>query len=377
MISVMRSRIPLPEDRPWRVLGLMSGTSADGVDSVLAEVDPGAFPEGRPFLRLLGHQTAAYPDSLRKQVLEAASNRLDPAGICILQRHLGDHHAGAAADLCGSLGLRPDLASLHGQTVQHHPAEGASLQLADPYVLAEALGCPVVWDLRRRDLALGGQGAPLVPLPELWLRGREPWLALNLGGIANVAAWDGARLLAWDTGPGMSLLDLAARRWLDRPFDPDGGAASGAVHGDLLARWLRHPHFHQTLPKSTGREVFGEAWLEGESPALEALPLGDRLATLAAFTAESVAQELTRLGPWAPDLRGLVSGGGARHRRLRAELTARLPLPLEDDRAFPSGAREAVSWALLGAASALGVPGNLPEVTGAARPVALGSWVWP
>lgn len=377
MITLMRSRIPLPEDRPWRVLGLMSGTSADGVDAVLVEVEPTAFPEGHPFLRLLGHHAVPYPEPLKDQVLEAASNRLDPAGLCILQRRLGDHHARAAADLCADLGLSPDLASLHGQTVQHHPAEGASLQLADPYVLAEALGCPVVWDLRRRDLALGGQGAPLVPLPERWLRGAGPWLALNLGGIANVAAWDGRRLQAWDTGPGMSLLDLAARRWLGRPFDPEGAAASGGVHADLLARWLQHPYFQQPLPKSTGREVFGEAWLEAESATLEALPLADRLATLAAFTAQAVAQELARLGSQAPALRGLVSGGGARHRRLRAELAARLPLPLEDDLAFPSGAREAVSWALLGAASALGVPGNLPEVTGASHPAALGSWVWP
>jgi len=377
MISVMPSRIPLPEDRPWRVLGLMAGTSADGVDVVAVEVDPGGFEAGHPFQAFLGHHAAPYPETLKAAVLAAASNHLDPAGLCLLQRKLGNHHARAAADLCAGLGLAPDLASLHGQTVQHHPAEGATLQLADPYVLAEVLGCPVVWDLRRRDLALGGQGAPLVPLPERWLRGVEPWLALNLGGIANLAYWDGTRLQAWDTGPGMSLLDLAARRWLGRAFDPGGAAAVGVVHPGLLDAWLRHPYFQQTPPKSTGREVFGEAWLEAETSVLEALSLPDRLATLAAFSAEAVAQEAARLGPLAPGTRGLVSGGGALHRRLRAELAARLALPLEDDAAFPAGAREAVSWALLGAASALGLPGNLPEVTGAARPVALGSWVWP
>jgi anhydro-N-acetylmuramic acid kinase len=377
MISSMRSRIPLPEDRPWRVLGLMSGTSADGVDVVAVEVDPAGFPDGRPLRALLGHHAAPYPEALKTAVLAAASNRLDPAGLCVLQRRLGDHHAHAAAELCASLGLQPDLASLHGQTVQHHPAEGASLQLADPYVLAEVLGCPVVWDLRRRDLALGGQGAPLVPLPERWLRGAEPWLALNLGGIANLAYWDGSRLQAWDTGPGMSLLDLAARRWLGQAFDPGGAAASGQVHSDLLERWMQHPYFRQAPPKSTGREVFGGAWLEAQADLLEALPLPDRLATLAAFSAEAVAREAARLHPLAPGTHGLVSGGGALHRRLRAELAARLPLPLVDDTAFPVGAREAVSWALLGAASALGLPGNLPEVTGAARPVALGSWVWP
>lgn len=377
MISVMRFRIPLPEDRPWRVLGLMSGTSADGVDVAAVEVDHAAFPDGRPFRALLGHHAAPYTEALKAQVLAAASDRLGPADLCILQRRLGDHHARAAAELCAALNLKPDLAALHGQTVQHHPAEGASLQLADPYVLAEALGCPVVWDLRRRDLALGGQGAPLVPLPERWLRGAEPWLALNLGGIANLAYWDGTRLQAWDTGPGMSLLDLAARRWLGLAFDPGGAAASGTVHPEPLERWMRHPYFQQAPPKSTGREMFGEAWLDEKAGGLEALPLSDRLATLAAFSAEAVARETARLAPLAPDTRGLVSGGGALHGRLRAELAARLPLPLAEDTIFPSGAREAVSWALLGAASALGHPGNLPEVTGAARPVALGSWVWP
>jgi anhydro-N-acetylmuramic acid kinase len=355
----------------------MSGTSADGVDAVLIEVEPGGFAEGRPFRRLLGHLAVPYPQALHEAVVAAASNRLEPAGLCRLQRRLGDHHAAAAAELCTSLGLKPDLASLHGQTVQHHPAEGASLQLADPYVLAEALGCPVVWDLRRRDLALGGQGAPLVPLPERWLRGPRPWLALNLGGIANLAAWDGFQLRAWDTGPGMSLLDLAARRWLDLPFDPEGRHATGQIHEALLADWLAHPFFRLPPPKSTGREVFGETWLATEAPHLEALPLADRLATLAAFSAEAVAQEARRLRPFAVDTRGLVSGGGARHRRLRAELAARLALPLAEDDVFPPGAREAVSWALLGAASALGLPGSLPEVTGASRPAVLGSWVWP
>jgi anhydro-N-acetylmuramic acid kinase len=373
----MQPRILIPDDRPWRVLGLMSGTSADGVDVVAIEVDPKAFGTGRPFRRLLGHHSAGYPEPLRDQVLAAASNRLDPAGLCILQRRLGDHHALTAETLCLETGIQPDLASLHGQTVQHHPRQGASLQLADPYVLAETLGCPVVWDLRRRDLAVGGQGAPLVPLPERWLHGAEPWLALNLGGIANLAVWDGSSLRAWDTGPGMSLLDLAALRWLGRPFDPGGAAASGTVAEPALAHWLGHPYFQAPPPKSTGREVFGEAWLDQETPLLESLPLPDRLATLAAFTAASVAVEAKRLAPWPAKLAGLVSGGGARHGRLRAELAARLPVPLEDDVTFPAGAREAVSWALLGVACALGIPGNLPAVTGASKPVVLGSWVWP
>jgi anhydro-N-acetylmuramic acid kinase len=351
----------------------MSGTSADGVDAVLIEVDPGAFSHGRPYLRFHGHQAHPYPEALHQAVVAAASDKLRPSELCILQRRLGEHHAEAAQALLRRLGASADLASLHGQTVQHHPAEGATLQLADPYALACRLGCPVVWDLRRMDMALGGQGAPLVPLTELWLRGQvEPWAALNLGGIANITIWDGTRVQAWDVGPGMSLLDLAARRWLGIPYDPEGAYADGDVEEALLEGFLAHPHFQTLPPKSTGREIFGAAWLEQHGPTLEGLAVGARFATLAAFTAEAVAREVRRL-PHRP-ARGLLSGGGMHHRRVRAELARRLAdLPFEPDETFPSGAREAVSWALLGAASAAGVPGNLPEVTGATKSAVLGS----
>ncbi len=364
--------LPLPHDRPWRVLGLMSGTSGDGVDAVVVEVDPAGFQGGRPFRGLLAHHHQPYAEALHRATLEAAADRLPPGELCKLQRRLGEAHAEAARALASH---GPDFACLHGQTVQHHPAEGATLQLADPYLLALAIQRPVVWDLRRMDMALGGQGAPLVPLTEVWLRGQAaPWVALNLGGIANVTVWDGLQVRAWDVGPGMSLLDLAARRWLDLPFDPGGARADGAVDGALLEDWLTHPYFVMAPPKSTGREVFGAGWLDTHAVGLEARPLGDRLATLAAFTAEALARDLGRLRTTT----GLVSGGGARHVRLREELRRRLPsLPFEEDETFPTGAREALSWALLGAASAAGVPGNLPEVTGASRAAVLGSWTFP
>ena len=371
----MTSRILLPG--PWRVVGLMSGTSADGVDAALIEVDPDGFQGGRPFVKLLGHLHRAYPDELRASVLAAAGNRLDPQGLCVLQRRLGEHHAEAAAALCEGLKLQPHLASLHGQTVQHHPQEGATLQLADPFVLMERLRCPVVFDLRRRDLALGGQGAPLVPKAELWLHGpAQPFLALNLGGIANATSWDGSTLMAWDLGPGMSLLDLAAIRWLDLEFDPFGGHATGEVLESFVASWLKHSYFEAELPKSTGREMFGEAWLEEHAPELEPLRIQDRLATLAAFSAAAIAHELQRL-PTLP-AEGLLSGGGGHHARLRKELEERLPMVRwRMDESLPSGSREAVSWALLGAASAAGVPGNLPSVTGASAETVLGAWVFP
>ena len=373
-------RIPgLPEQGPWHVLGLMSGTSADGVDAALIEVDPHGFHGDLPFRALLAHRHEPYPVELREAVVEAAADRLRPSQIAVLQRQLGNHHAHAAGLLVKESGWNPHMASLHGQTIQHHPQDGATLQLADPYVLCEALHCPVVFDLRRMDMALGGQGAPLVTLTELWLRGRaEPWVALNLGGIANITVWDGAYLRAWDVGPGMSLLDLAAEKWLGIPFDPMGAYASGNVDEALLARWMSHSFFSAAPPKSTGREIFGSAWLQTESAPLESLPLPDRLATLAAFTAQSVASELRRMDPLPTCLRGLASGGGAHHLRLRQELTERFPeMSFADDHQFPNGARESVSWALLGAASACGVTGNVPEVTGASRAAVLGAWVLP
>ena len=373
-------RIPgLPEQGPWQVLGLMSGTSADGVDAALVEVDPQGFQGDLPFRALLAHRHEPYPAKLREAVMEAAADRLRPSEITVLQRRLGNHHAQAAERLVKESRISPHLASLHGQTIQHQPRDGATLQLADPYVLCETLHCPVVFDLRRMDMALGGQGAPLVTLTELWLRGRaEPWAALNLGGIANITVWDRDYLRAWDVGPGMSLLDLAAEKWLGIPFDPDGAHASGKVDEALLTRWMAHPYFSAAPPKSTGRETFGSAWLQAESASLESLPLPDRLATLAAFTAQSVASEMHRLDPLPTGLRGLASGGGARHLRLRQELATRFSeLPFAEDHQFPSGAREAVSWALLGAASACGVAGNVPEVTGASRAAVLGAWVLP
>jgi len=368
----------LPPAGPWTVLGLMSGTSADGADVALVRVDPGGFQGGSPLLDFLGHHHEPYPAPLRQGVLAAAGDRLKPSELCILQARLGAHHAQAAARLVQDLGAAPDLASLHGQTVQHWPGQGATLQLADPYLLAERLRCPVIWDLRRRDMALGGQGAPMVPLAELWLHGQDrPWVALNLGGIANATIWDGHQVMAWDLGPAMSLLDLAAERWLRRPFDPEGQAATGVPHDPLLAQWLAHPYFRKRPPKSTGREMFGAQWLEQEAADLERLKLPDRMATLAVFTARAVAREL---GAWGPPLPVgtplLLSGGGARHRRVLQELAdARPGLRQEADLQFPAGAREEVSWALLGAASAAGVPANLPGVTGASRAAVLGSWV--
>ena len=374
----MTFQLPMTSGKLWRVVGVMSGTSADGVDAVCIEVDPTCFASGRPFRSLRGHHYEAYPNELRSEILQATQDTLRISQLTCLQRILGDCHARCVQTLLRADPVPVDLISLHGQTVQHHPHAGATLQLADPYVMAKATGVPVIWDLRRVDLAYGGQGAPLVPQTERWLRGSDTsWVALNLGGIANVTIWDQHQLRAWDTGPGMSLLDIAASWWLTTAYDLDGARASGQVHDEWIREGLQDPYFSRPRPKSTGREYFGSSWLQARRSTLESWPLEDRLATLAAFTAQSIVHELKREGiPEACS--GWVSGGGSAHTRLWQELQQRLPeLSWKLDTSLPAGAREAVSWALLGAASAAGQPGNHPEVTGASQSLQLGSWVFP
>ena len=363
----------LPLDRPWRVLGMMSGTSADGIDCALVEIDPSGFNSGTPFKHLLHHQYETYPDLLKINILEAIHNHSLPKDICILQRELGDFCAEMIKHI--SKDHKIDFVSLHGQTIQHHPHQGATLQLADPYVISLASQSPVVWDLRRMDMALGGQGAPLVPLTEIWLRGvKEPWVALNIGGISNVTVWTGSELKAWDTGPGMSILDIAAGKWLGITHDEDGKNATGKVHKDLLEHWMKDDFFLYGPPKSTGREQFGYDWFERNRVLLESLPISDRLATLAAFTATSIQFELSRISLESGTL-GFVSGGGSLHKRILNELRAESQIIWSKDLQFPIGTREAISWALLGAASALGLPGTIHEITGASKAGILGSWV--
>ena len=374
----MNFRLPMTPGDLWRVVGVMSGTSADGVDAVCIEVDPSQFKSGQPFRSFQGHYFEAYPSALRSRILQATQDTLKISELTLLQRALGDFHAACVQKLLQQQNQPVHLIALHGQTVQHHPQHGASLQLADPYVMAKATGVPVVWDLRRVDLAYGGQGAPLVPKTEQWLRGTETsWLALNLGGIANVTVWDQSHLRAWDTGPGMSLLDLAATWWLETPYDSQGAHATGHVHTEWIQEGLQDAYFVRSLPKSTGREYFGSSWLTARRPSLESWSLEDRLATLAAFTAESIAHELKREG-YSKGFNAWVSGGGSAHPRLLQELKRVLPeIHWNLDTSLPPGSREAVSWALLGAASAVGQAGNHPDVTGASQSLILGSWTFP
>jgi anhydro-N-acetylmuramic acid kinase len=378
-----------------RVLGLMSGTSADGVDAVLAEFGG---PSRRPRWRLLASAVLPYPIDLQQRLVALGQGQpLAAAELLDLAEALTEQQA-AAARHCDPEG-RAELVGCHGQTVWHRPPgpdrRGASWQLLQGPLLAQLLQRPVVFDFRANDLALGGQGAPLVPATDAALLGGiGGWRGLlNLGGIANLTLLPpgcgperGREVLGWDCGPANTLLDLAVRRFSGGAlrFDADGGwAGQGHCDEALLQRWLREDYFQQAPPKSTGRELFGQADLArrlvdlGESEAPEAGKTtqqrqADALATLSAFTAAVVAQDLAR---GSKPLELLVAGGGARNAVLMEELRRRCRgirvRPLAE-LGIGDSEREPLAFALLAWWRWRRHPGSLPSVTGARRAALLG-----
>lgn len=359
-----------------RVFGLVSGTSVDGVDLAAAEF---ALVGDTLQLRRIGAETRPWPDRLRERVLAALGTATTTAAeICRLDHDLGaalGEIAAGAVDRYGPV----DLVASHGQTLHHDVAEDgtvrATLQVGQPAQLAERTGLPVVADFRVRDVAAGGQGAPLVSiLDELLLTGVDdgPVAALNLGGIANltVVRPDGPTL-AFDCGPANALLDLATARATGRPYDPDGvRTARGTVDQALLSVLLADPYLAAAPPKSTGKERYHAGFLDA-ALALAPVPrLDDLLATLAAQTAAAVAADADRYRV----ARVWVSGGGVHNAGLMAALRRRLPaLATTDELGLPVDAKEAYAFAVLGWLSWHGLPGTVPSCTGAAGPRILGA----
>jgi anhydro-N-acetylmuramic acid kinase len=366
-----------------KVLGLMSGTSADGIDAVLAEFSG---RPARPRWRLLASHAHPYPAVLREQLVRLGQGGPTTAAQLLDLAEAVTEAQAAAARACDPAGAAA-LVGCHGQTVWHRPPQsgrrGASLQLLQGPLLAALLQRPVVFDFRAADLALGGQGAPLVPPTDEALLGRTGgWRAvLNLGGIANLTLLPPASgperhrpVLGWDCGPANSLLDLAVERFSEGRERCDAGgawAARGQVEELCLQGWLEEPYFCQAPPKSTGRELFGAADLERRLAQLGPDP-ADALATLTALTAAVVAQDLAR-GPRPLEL--LVAGGGARNRFLMEQLRRRCPgiavRPLQE-LGIADAEREALAFALLAWWHRRGHPGSLPAVTGAPRAAVLG-----
>jgi anhydro-N-acetylmuramic acid kinase len=372
---------------PRRVVGLISGTSADGIDAALVELD-GAGDTTRA--RLLGFRTRPFDPGLRTRILALGDARADE--LLRVHYRLGEEFAEAALELIGEArrdGLAVHLIGSHGQTARHHPRAGspdgraATLQLAEPAIIAERTGLPVVADFRPQDIAAGGEGAPLVPFVDwlLFRRAGATRACLNMGGIANVTVvterLDTVR--AFDLGPANMPLDLVVHAWTGgaETLDRDGArAATGRVDHQLVAELLRHPFFELSPPKSTGREAFGDVFVR---PLLAryAGREGDLLASLTRFIAESVAVGIRR---WVrePVAEVLVSGGGARNGTLMAALgTALAPVPVRSlaEVGLDPDAKEAVAFAVLANETLFGRPGNLPGATGAAGPRVLGKLV--
>ena len=382
-----------------RVLGLMSGTSADGVDAVLVELSGSA---EHPHWTLLRSASLDYPASTRQMILAVGQGEAKTASSLLNLSETITQIQATAARQCDPEG-QAQLVGCHGQTLWHRPPKnaetgelqhGSSWQMLQAPLLAQLLKCPVIFDFRAADLALGGQGAPLVPKADAALLGRtKGWRALlNLGGIANLtlippdAGPDRLQpVRGWDCGPANSLIDLAIEQFSEGKESCDVGgrlAAEGQCNEALILRWLAEPYFQLSPPKSTGRELFGRADLIRRLKEMQGQAIADQLATLTAFSAAVVAQDLQQLSnqnhPLPIEL--LVAGGGSQNLTLMRELTRRcrgLRLRRSDELQLPSQSREAMVFALLAWWHHLGYPGNAPAITGAQHEAVLGVRVNP
>lgn len=357
--------------RLW--VGLMSGTSLDGVDGVLVDFDPAP-------IRVLAVSSVAFPAGLRGELLELQTPGSDElARAADVAVALADGYARVVHDVLAVAGVSSgDVAAIgcHGQTVRHRPERGWTIQINQPARLAEATGIAVVADFRSRDIAAGGQGAPLVPAfhAAVFRSTTRHRAILNIGGIANITDLPvDAPVRGWDTGPGNVLLDHWIGALCGERYDAAGAlAASGRVDDALLARCLAEPYFRRPPPKSTGRDLFNGAWLAARGTA--GIAASDVQATLAALTANSVARSIE--GDCGPIQELYVCGGGALNNELMRLLRAALPgvaVDLTDAIGLPAGQVEPAAFAWLARQTIDGRSGNLPEVTGARGSRVLGA----
>jgi anhydro-N-acetylmuramic acid kinase len=382
-----------------KVIGLMSGTSADGIDAALTEIKGRG---GETKIKLIAFETYPFPRKVRKMILDASdpkTARVDR--ICQLNFYLGELFADAALRIAEKSGLgirKVDLIGSHGQTIHHLPQEKkegrykirSTLQVGEPSIIAERTGLTTVADFRPRDIAAGGEGAPLSPyLHYLLFPHNKKGLAVqNLGGISNVTVIPARAtindILAFDNGPGNMLIDGVVERLTQgrARYDKHGRrAAKGEVDRGLLKQLLKHPFIHQAPPKSTGREEFGSKLIEDiiKRAGRKKMPTTDLLATLTAFTAHCIGISFEKfILPRYQLAEVVVGGGGVRNPVLMLMLRERLKpvriLTFEDYN-LSSDAIEAMAFALLAYETIQGRPGNIPAATGAARPVVLGKIV--
>ena len=352
-----------------RVAGVMSGTSLDGSDVAVVDI------RGRR-IRLVGFQSTTYAAPVRAAILAVSDAATHTSAISRLSFLLGELYARAVLRAVRRFGP-VELVGCHGQTI-YHQGGANSLQIGEAAVIAERTGVPVVANFRARDIAAGGQGAPLVPYVD-YLLFRHPTrtcVALNIGGIANItvipAGAPAERVVAFDTGPGNMAIDALARE-MGKPYDRGGKiAAAGRVNRALLDELLADPYYRRKPPKSAGREQYGAAFVERlRKPRMS---IEDRVATATVLTAATIALGVGRFAARATDL--IVSGGGVHNPQIMAHLAGFLPdvaISTSSDHGIDVDAKEAVAFAVLAHETWRRRPANLPSATGARRAVVLGN----
>lgn len=359
-----------------RYIGVMSGTSLDGVDVVLAAISD-------KFVAEQSSLSVAFPIELKKRILDICQGQTTTLSeVGKIDRELGSLYADAVNQLLIQTGLTSeDIIAIgcHGQTVWHEPdgEQPFTMQLGDNNRIAALTGIATVGDFRRRDMAYGGQGAPLVPAFHLAVLGHptEKRIVLNIGGIANVTALlPGAYVKGYDTGPGNMLMDTWSWRIKQQAYDKDGEWASrGQVDHALLKAMLSDPYFRRSSPKSTGREYFNTQWLEQHLVHFPSISADDVQATLCELTAASIAEQVLLCGGCE---RLIVCGGGAKNTFLMQRMAALLPgieVAPSDKFGLSGDDMEALAFAWLAARTVSGLPGNLASVTGASKETVLGA----
>jgi anhydro-N-acetylmuramic acid kinase len=396
-------RLRAPRERPRLALGLMSGTSVDGIDVALVRIAP-SITENAAHARLENFVTVPFPVTVRAEVLRIAEGTPVSAGeISQLNFRLGQIFGDAALRACRKFRLAPRRLSVigsHGQTIFHQgrpdrflgAAVSSTLQIGEPAVIAAITGVTTVGDFRPADMAVGGQGAPLVPFVDylLYRDARRGRAVLNIGGIANLTVIPKAaaarEVIAFDTGPGNMVIDALVREFSSnrRSYDAEAQMASrGRLLRSLLDALLAEKYFRQPPPKSAGREQYGRAYV-GKILAWgrrhRARP-EDLVRTATILTALSIADALHRwILPRTPISQLLISGGGARNPLILAQLSAALAgvkVVPTDSLGLPGDAKEAFIFALLADETLHGRPANLPSATGARRPAILGKICYP
>jgi len=357
-------------------IGLMSGTSVDGIDAALVDF-------GGTTATLVHAIGLPFADELQKSIQHIIlhPNHISLDSLGALDVALGHAYADAVLKLLAVTQLEAkNIIAIgnHGQTIRHQPDSELpfSLQIGDNNIVAERTGITSIGDFRRRDIAAGGQGAPLVPAfhQALFNQTGECRVILNIGGIANITVLDGDHILGFDTGPGNTLMDAACSHYADIPYDANGElAAQGLVNETLLQELLAHPYFQQAPPKSTGRELFNLEWLQQHLRETDEISEADLLATLSSLSAFSITQAIQQHTPSCE--RVLVCGGGVHNQHLMDLLAQQLNCPVQktNDYGIDADWVEAAAFAWLAQQTHKGLAGNLPSATGALGFRVLGS----